>query len=90
VVDIEEDATEALPFPSMASVFGGDIVVREQEGELIPERAVYRVVVALDAVEPSAALGVHYGELVIRANPASMGGRYLNKTLAILLREIAP
>lgn len=90
VVDIEEDATEALPFPSMVSVFGGDIVVREQEGELIPERAVYRVVVALDAVEPSAALGVHYGELVIRANPASMGGRYLNKTLAILLREIAP
>jgi len=90
VVEIENDATEALPSPAMASMFGGDIAVRQQDGQLIPERAVYRVVVALDEVEPGATMGVHYGKLVISANAASIGGRYLNKTLAILLREIAP
>ncbi|TQE99243.1 MAG: secretion protein HylD [Spiribacter salinus] len=90
VVEIEGDATDALPFPSMASVFGGEILVREKDGELIPERAVYRVVVEPDDMEVNRAIGVHYGELMIDARPASLGGRYLRKTLSILLREIAP
>lgn len=90
VVDIEDDATDALPFPSMASVFGGEILVREKDGELVPERAVYRVVVEPDNAAPTQAIGVHYGDLMISARPASLGGRYLRKTLSILLREIAP
>jgi len=90
VVEVEDDATDALPFPSMASVFGGDIMVREKDGKLVPERAIYRVVIEPDDKESNKVKGVHYGELMIEAQAASLGGHYLRKTLSILLREISP
>lgn len=90
VTEIEEDATEALPFPAMASVFGGEILVRESNGELVPERAMYRVVVRPDKTGVGSSTDLHYGQLVLSAQPSSLGGRYLKNFLSILLKEIAP
>lgn len=90
VVDIENDATDALPAPSLSSLYGGDILVREQDGQLVPERALYRVVIRPNRVSTIAGVQIHYGRLMISAAPASIGGRYLRTTVATLLREIAP
>lgn len=90
VAEIESHATDVLSFPAMASVFGGDILVREKDGELIPERATYRVVVELDGNGHNRAIGIHYGRIAIDARPASLANRYLRQVLSILLREINP
>lgn len=90
VTEIEEDATEALPFPAMASIFGGEILVRESNGELVPERAIYRVVVSPNKTGVGNSTILHYGQLVLSTQPSSIGGQYLKNFLSILLKEAAP
>lgn len=57
VASIDRDATRTLSEPELASLFGGDVLVREKSGTLFPEHAVYRVVLntdeALAATSPS-------------------------------------
>lgn len=90
VVEIGSDAINSLSFPAMASVFGGDILAREKAGELIPERATYRVVVELDGTGRNRVTSVHYGRLKIGARPASLAGQYLRIVVLSLIRELNP
>jgi hypothetical protein len=43
VASIDRDASRTLGEPELASLFGGDVLVREKSGTLYPEHAVYRV-----------------------------------------------
>jgi putative peptide zinc metalloprotease protein len=57
VASIDRDASRTLGEPELASLSGGDVLVREKNGVLYPEHAVYRVVLdaddALPATNPS-------------------------------------
>jgi len=90
VAEIEEDTTDVLPVPSFASVFGGEILVRQKNGELIPESAIYRVTIHAEQPKFINETRVRYGNLIIKAKSASLVGDYLRSTLLVLIREISP
>lgn len=88
VVDqIDADATRALPSALFAASSGGDVLVRQQEGRLTPERAVYRV--RLSAPKAPEKLEGHTwrGKVVIQGDWSSPGWRYLRAAIAVLVRE---
>lgn len=53
VVSIDRDGSRTLNEPELASLFGGDVLVREKNGTLYPEHAVYRVVLDADEALPA-------------------------------------
>jgi putative peptide zinc metalloprotease protein len=91
VTAIDRDATRALPRPELAAPHGGHVMVREQDGQLRPEQAVYRVQLAIDPADARqlATPGQHAwrGHLGIDAHHESPATRYLRQALAVLVRE---
>lgn len=86
IVSIDPDASRVLADPELAAPSGGTILVREKNGQLQPERPVYRV--TLKGAAPAA--GSHHtwrGRVVISGRWASPGWRYLRSALALLQRE---
>jgi putative peptide zinc metalloprotease protein len=53
VASIDRDASRTLGEPELASLFGGDVLVREKSGTLYPEHAVYRVLLDADEALPA-------------------------------------
>ena len=53
VASIDRDASRTLGEHELASLFGGDVLVREKNGTLYPEHAVYRVVLGADEPLPA-------------------------------------
>jgi putative peptide zinc metalloprotease protein len=87
VTTIDRATTRQLPEPYLASRFGGAIPVRETpQGELVPERAVYRIVLVPehDAEAPTHVLR---GRLVIKGSAESLAARAWRSVLAVLVRE---
>ncbi|HEX7968850.1 MAG TPA: site-2 protease family protein [Stellaceae bacterium] len=87
VTAIDRANTRVLPEAYLASRFGGAIPVREtRQGELVPERAVYRIV-----LEPEHATDapprVLRGRLVIKGSTESLAARAWRSVLAVLVRE---
>jgi putative peptide zinc metalloprotease protein len=91
VTAIDRDATRVLPRPELAAQHGGHVMVREQDGQLRPEQAVYRVQLAIDAADARqlATHGQHAwrGHLSIDGHHESPAARYLRQALAVLVRE---
>jgi len=87
VAAIEPDASRTLPEPELAHLFGGSVAVREKNGQLYPERPVYRV--TLKALEAAANTPQHAwcGTVVIKGRWEAPGWRYLRGAAALLRRE---
>ncbi len=85
VVRVDRDATRILQDPMLASTHGGELLVRERKGQLVPEQAVYRVVLTVD--DPQAAHRAQRGHLVIYGSPKTLLGDFLRTALAVLVRE---
>lgn len=86
VVEVEAVGEVHLDSPYLASVFGGPIAVREDDrGRLVPETAVYRVILAPDAV--GAPERVVVGTARVEADPVSPIGRLWRTVAAVLIRE---
>lgn len=91
VTAIDRDATRVLPRPELAAQHGGHVMVREQDGQLRPEQAVYRVQLAIDPAD-ARQLAIHgqhawRGHLSIDGHNESPAARYLRQALAVLVRE---
>jgi putative peptide zinc metalloprotease protein len=86
VAQIDRDASRTLDEPQLASVFGGDVLVREKEGVFYPQRAVYRVRLE---VEPGAISNQHNwrGKVAIVAQWEAPGLRFVRAALSVLWRE---
>ncbi|HWG78302.1 MAG TPA: site-2 protease family protein [Stellaceae bacterium] len=87
VTAIDRANTRFLPDAYLASRFGGTIPVRETpQGELVPERAIYRIVLAPEhgAGAPAQILR---GRVVIRGRAESLVARAWRAVLAVLVRE---
>jgi putative peptide zinc metalloprotease protein len=87
VTAIDRANTRILPDGYLASRFGGAIPVRETpQGELVPERAVYHIMLAPDqgAEAPARVLR---GRLVIKGRAESLAARAWRSIVAVLVRE---
>lgn len=87
ITAIDRANTRLLPEAYLASGFGGGIPVREtRQGELVPERAVYRIVLAPEhgAEAPPRVLR---GRLAIKGSAESLAARAWRSVLAVLVRE---
>jgi len=87
VVDIDRDAARQLPRRELASVLGGHVVTREKNGQLVPERAIYRV--ALEVMDmPTELQELSWrGQVTIHADWSSPAARYARQVLSVLVRE---
>jgi putative peptide zinc metalloprotease protein len=88
VVSVETDATRLLSHPMLTSQFGGKVQARLVEGELIPERAVYRVTLAAEDLPGNLASQIRRGRVVISAGSESIVARWSRNTLSVLWREL--
>lgn len=87
IVDIEQTNTDKFDEFYLASVYGGDVGVREdQEGNLVPETSVYRVRLDTEALD-SPPRQVVTGAIRARGEPLSLFDRIYRQVAAVVIRE---
>ena len=89
VLSVDKDANRSLTHPELTTQFGGHIVVREKAGQLIPERAMYRIVLEAPA-DTASQLGhiTRRGDIHIHGDWEVPAWRYIRQFAAVLLREL--
>lgn len=89
VAAVDRDASRVLPRPELAAHMGGHVLTRDKDRQLVPERAVYRVIfeVPQDSVEDWTGLSWR-GQIAIHARWEAPAWRYLRQVMAVLLREL--
>ncbi|MEY4652243.1 MAG: hypothetical protein RI884_824 [Pseudomonadota bacterium] len=88
VASVDRDATRVLARPELATQAGGHLVTRPQGQQLIPERAIYRVTLAPEAIPQDLANRSWRGHLVVHAQGQTLAGRYLRQAAVVLVREL--
>jgi putative peptide zinc metalloprotease protein len=88
VISVDKDAARVLPRRELASLLGGHVMTRERSGQLIPERAVYRVTLEVLQMPDELKQLTWRGQLIIHANWQSPIARYARQMLMVLVREI--
>ena len=87
VVRIERANARLLTEPYLASRFGGGIPVREmRSNELVPENAVYRVMLEPDGTQ-AAPERVLRGHVMLSGAPESLAVRAWRRVVAVAIRE---
>jgi putative peptide zinc metalloprotease protein len=87
VVAVDSDATRILPDGLLTAQAGGSVVTRDKNGQHVPERSVYRVVLEVEA-DPGELAGRSWrGNTVIRADWEAPGLRFLRSAVGLLWRE---
>jgi putative peptide zinc metalloprotease protein len=84
---IDSDAARILPRHELAGIFGGHILTREKNGQLVPERAIYRVVLDVKNMPPSLSSRAWRGQLTVHAEWSSPAARYTRQLLTVMVRE---
>jgi len=91
---VDQDASHVLQDGILASVYGGEILVREKAGRLVPEQAIYRVTLQVPVQEPAvmdelakSATPVLRGKVVISGEGQSWLGQYWRTALSVARRE---
>ena len=86
VASIDRDASRVLGEPELAALFGGDVLVREKNGVLYPEHAVYRVLLQADAdLQPSSP--EWRGHVAIAGQWEAPALRFLRTAASVAWRE---
>jgi putative peptide zinc metalloprotease protein len=92
VREIDRDATRTLPQAELAAPAGGHIPVRERAGQLVPERAVYRVRFELEmpgGAVPTPLSGRSWrGIVTVHARAEAPALRYLRQAASVVVREL--
>lgn len=87
VENIDTDATHELTDGMLASTRGGAVPVREHARTLVPEHALYRVVLSVQDKTADHHLPVLRGQVVIHGEAQSWLAGYLRAVLAVVWRE---
>jgi putative peptide zinc metalloprotease protein len=91
LVEIARASTTVLADPALASTMGGPIAVRpqktEKQSELIPDRTLYRVRLAVDGGHAVPVTRVLRGEVILRGEAISLARRLWRSALAVVIRE---
>lgn len=86
IVSIDRDASRTLNEPELASLFGGDVLVREKNGTLYPEHAIYRVVLDADEALPATSSACR-GHVTIAGQWEVPALRFLRTAASVASRE---
>ena len=88
ISDIRQADEERLDIPYLASIFGGNIPVREDtDGTLIPESALYRMTLKpVEALPPNN--HVVKGVIHVEGHPQSLISRLQDLLVSTLVREM--
>ncbi|MCF7987462.1 MAG: HlyD family efflux transporter periplasmic adaptor subunit [Methylovulum sp.] len=87
IITIDQTGTRQLSRAELASVYGGEIAAREDEQHhLIPEQAVYRVLLQTKAPLPNKTLSIR-GRVSVETPPESLLKRLFRALVALLVRE---
>ena len=88
VIEVDRDATRLLPDAVLATQYGGTVLTREKNGQHVPERATYRVLLeVLDM--PGVLHGASWrGRVVIRGDWEAPGARFLRAAITLMWREV--
>jgi putative peptide zinc metalloprotease protein len=86
VASIDRDASRTLGEPELASLFGGDVTVREKNGTLYPEHAVYRVILDADEALPASSPAWR-GRVAIAGQWEVPALRFLRTAASVAWRE---
>ena len=87
VIRVDSDATRQLPEGLLASTTGGDILVRKVHDQLVPERAIYRVILKPSDQFQTLPMTYTRGDVVIYADGESWLGEYVINIAAVFRRE---
>ena len=89
---IDRDASRTLPLAELSAAAGGHVLTRDQNGQPVPERAIYRVRLALATpcgqVPAALAQQSWRGTVTVHARAEAPGWRYLRQAGAVLVREL--
>jgi putative peptide zinc metalloprotease protein len=91
VVAVDSDASRVLPRPELAAHLGGHILTREKAGQLVPERAIYHVTLALDPSTQNLADRANQswrGKITLHVRWEAPAWPYVRQALAVLVREL--
>ena len=84
---IDRDAARTLPRKELASTLGGHVLTREKNGQLVPERAVYRVAFDVKDMPEDMQSLAWRGHINIHADWQSPASRYVRQAIAVMVRE---
>lgn len=92
LTEIARASTTVLPDPALASTMGGPIAVRpqkqnEKQNELVPDRTLYRVRLALAEGHPAPVTRILRGQVILRGEAVSLARRLWRFALAVVIRE---
>jgi putative peptide zinc metalloprotease protein len=87
LVAVDRDATRVLSNGVFAHLHGGSVTTRESDGRLIPEQAVYRVLLLPDERPGNLAGQTWRGRVVLFGAPESLAARAGRAAMAVLWRE---
>lgn len=87
VIDLDRSSSRYLPDQALASRYGGPIPVREQGNQLLPEQAVYRLVLAVDQDSSPRITQQYRGTVRLTSVAQSLVDRFWRAILAVLIRE---
>jgi len=92
LVEIARASTRSLSDPALASTLGGPIAVRaqrqnEKQSELVPDRTVYRLRLALAEGNAAPVTRILRGEVILRGEAISLARRIWRAALAVAIRE---
>jgi putative peptide zinc metalloprotease protein len=83
---IDHDATRVLADGMLASSRGGHIPVRERGNQVVPDRAIYRVIFSVNETWAQQSFSAR-GTLVIYGTPTTLMGEFLRSAIGMLVRE---
>lgn len=86
VSSIDRDASRTLGEPELAALFGGDVLVREANGMLYPDQAVYRVLLETDTKLPPTSPEWR-GHVAIAGQWEAPALRFLRNAASVAWRE---
>ena len=88
LVEIARASTRLLSDPALASTLGGPIAVRAQkQNELVPDRTIYRLRLAVTEGSAAPVTRILRGEVILRSEAVSLVQRIWRTGLAIAIRE---
>ncbi len=90
VQEVDRDASRVLTRPELAAQAGGHLMAREKNGQLVPERAVYRVTLVLaegQTLPEALNRKTLRGTVTVHARAEAPGLRYMRQASAVLVRE---
>lgn len=84
---VDRDATHVLDSAVLAAQHGGSVQAREADGKLIPEKAAYRVMLAVEDANDALAAHTWRGNVVIAGIAESIASQFSRAVLSLVWRE---